>query len=457
MENDRQIAGVLILADESSDWRVAGLRQLDRLSLGLNEFAGSLGDRGRLPVCRYGTDVPRSLGPTENPRLPHLSITDSPESFSAELAGRAGDVLLLDSRLVIGRGAFGAFVSETQRRTNMPAIFVRALEIAVVAESRSAWMSQIAAAGRAMKSRGETSETANWYYLCEASEIEAAEKRVLNETGKSQDGFVARYLNRPVSRPVSRFLLRFPISPNQWTITTTLLAIAGASLLMRGDRLGFVVGAILFHFLSVLDGCDGEIARAKYLDSDAGAKLDGICDRLATMLLTIGLGIGLARQPGIADALRWFYPWEGIIAALLLGVSETYLQRTPIEEDLQRAEPENNLYPGYVRTHREIFNSGDQLKIFAIKHSGMVFFGEDLTSFFVQATKRDVFNLAFALLILCGWPQAVLHILATVAFAIAIFALRDLMATVRRIRRRRSRVAALRTAQLTTVDKNSAV
>jgi len=35
----RTLRRVLVLADESADWMVAGLRQLDRLSLSLNEFA----------------------------------------------------------------------------------------------------------------------------------------------------------------------------------------------------------------------------------------------------------------------------------------------------------------------------------------------------------------------------------------------------------------------------------
>ena len=39
---------VLIVADESADWMVAGLRQLDRLALSIDEFAvGEQGDGAR--------------------------------------------------------------------------------------------------------------------------------------------------------------------------------------------------------------------------------------------------------------------------------------------------------------------------------------------------------------------------------------------------------------------------
>ena len=34
---------VVILSDESANWQIAGLRQLDRLVLGLDEFAKAMG------------------------------------------------------------------------------------------------------------------------------------------------------------------------------------------------------------------------------------------------------------------------------------------------------------------------------------------------------------------------------------------------------------------------------
>jgi hypothetical protein len=195
---------------------------------------------------------------------------------------------------------------------------------------------------------------------------------------------------------------------------------------MRGDYFGFALGAVLFELHSVLDGCDGEIARLKYLESDAGQKLDGVCDRFATLLYAVSLGIGLYRQSGIAPALLWFYPVEGVMAALLLGVGETLLSRATIDKVLEE-EPEDSLYPRYLNEHRGSFNTGDQLKVWMIKNSGMLRFGEGVTSFFGQATKRDVFNFGFMLLALCGWPHYVLHILAMCACAIALLALKNLL------------------------------
>src|ERR1700758_2132581 len=92
--------------------------------------------------------------------------------------------------------------------------------------------------------------------------------------GKSQDGIVSRYLNRPISRRITRLLLRFPITPNFWTMSIFPLLIVASLFLLRGDYAGFVIGCATFQIYSILDGCDGEIARAKNLVSRFGEKLD---------------------------------------------------------------------------------------------------------------------------------------------------------------------------------------
>jgi hypothetical protein len=37
--NNQTLRNILILADQSADWKVAGLRQLDRVLLALNSYA----------------------------------------------------------------------------------------------------------------------------------------------------------------------------------------------------------------------------------------------------------------------------------------------------------------------------------------------------------------------------------------------------------------------------------
>jgi len=44
---------VVILCDESANWQIAGLRQLDRLVLGLDEFAKAMGTPNKIEIVVF--------------------------------------------------------------------------------------------------------------------------------------------------------------------------------------------------------------------------------------------------------------------------------------------------------------------------------------------------------------------------------------------------------------------
>lgn len=109
-------------------------------------------------------------------------------------------------------------------------------------------------------------------------------KFILKSTGKGADGLVSRYLNRPVSRFISGWLLRIPrVRPIHGTLLTAITALAMAASLIWGGQDGLVLGAILFHAASVIDGVDGEIARATMSSSEFGAKLDTVTDGITNI------------------------------------------------------------------------------------------------------------------------------------------------------------------------------
>src|SRR5881396_3977549 len=131
---------------------------------------------------------------------------------------------------------------------------------------------------------------------------------------KPQDGFVSRFLNRPISRRITRFLLKVPIHPNGWTISIFVLPLIAGAFLVRGDYASVVIGAAIFQAFSILDGCDGEIARAKNLESKLGERLDYFCDFIASLLAVLALGFGLRRSS------------EGIACAFLITANELLLR-----------------------------------------------------------------------------------------------------------------------------------
>jgi CDP-L-myo-inositol myo-inositolphosphotransferase len=50
-----------------------------------------------------------------------------------------------------------------------------------------------------------------------------------------------------------------------------------------------VIGGVLIQLSSILDGCDGEIARYKYMQSKIGDFIDAILDRYADSFILLGM------------------------------------------------------------------------------------------------------------------------------------------------------------------------
>jgi phosphatidylglycerophosphate synthase len=123
----------------------------------------------------------------------------------------------------------------------------------------------------------------------------AARRMLLRALRKSNDGVVSRTLNRPVSIAMSSFFATTPITPNQLTFLTFLFALLGAWLVASQ---WFVLGTLTLQFASILDGCDGEVARLKYQSSKLGAWLDTVLDDISNVAFAVGMGYGLFRAMG---------------------------------------------------------------------------------------------------------------------------------------------------------------
>jgi hypothetical protein len=200
---------------------------------------------------------------------------------------------------------------------------------------------------------------------------------------KPQDGFVSRFVNRPISSRVTRLLMKFPIHPNAFTASIFILPIAAGVFLLQGDYLSVLVGAAIFQVFSILDGCDGEIARARNLESKFGERLDNVCDFLGSLVYVVALGTGLHHFK------------EGGACALLITANELVLRWGT---DAKRMASEDFHESFYARHHG------------MIGHSGLLGLGERFVWWLFQLTKRDVaifFFLVLALLNLGGW---ILHL-----------------------------------------------
>src|SRR5207302_5894259 len=121
---------------------------------------------------------------------------------------------------------------------------------------------------------------------------------------KDTDGFFARHFDRKISGAISRQLIKTPITPNQITIFVTALGVGAGFLMSRAGDLAKVEGSLIFLLTSILDGCDGEVARAKKMTSKIGGWLDLWGDNVVHVAVFYGLGLGLYKDSGDPIYLR---------------------------------------------------------------------------------------------------------------------------------------------------------
>lgn len=122
-----------------------------------------------------------------------------------------------------------------------------------------------------------------------------ARSALLRALRKPQDGWTSTYMNRHVSLFFTRFLVATPLRPNQVSIFILAVGLAGAWCAYHGTYWWIVIGAVLFHLQSVLDGCDGEMSRLTFRGSVTGEWLDTIGDDLTNYSFFGALGFGLWR------------------------------------------------------------------------------------------------------------------------------------------------------------------
>jgi len=116
-----------------------------------------------------------------------------------------------------------------------------------------------------------------------------AESKLWSNLKKKSDGPVSRYLNRPISTSISKYLLKTRISPNFISLFTFIIAALGAFFFFLGGYVNLVIGGIIAQFVSIIDGCDGEIARLKFQATSFGGWFDAVLDRYADGFLLFGL------------------------------------------------------------------------------------------------------------------------------------------------------------------------
>ncbi|MDQ6987789.1 MAG: CDP-alcohol phosphatidyltransferase family protein [Mariprofundaceae bacterium] len=120
---------------------------------------------------------------------------------------------------------------------------------------------------------------------------QAAESILLAGLIKESDGPLARLINRRISLAVTRRLMNTQITPDQMTWLNLVIGLF-AALCFAVPTHGFqVLGGALFLAHSILDGCDGELARLKFMESRRGGLFDFWSDNIVHAAVFTAMGV----------------------------------------------------------------------------------------------------------------------------------------------------------------------
>ncbi len=226
-----------------------------------------------------------------------------------------------------------------------------------------------------------------------------AEQKLDQWLVKPTDGIWAR-MNRRVSIPISRQLIQFPITPNMVSLFTLGVSFAAGAFFALGGYWNVVLGAALSVFASILDGCDGEVARLKLQESAFGCWLETICDYLYYLFIFAGMTIGLVRSSGN----RSYFVWGGL---LVFGAVASFLAIGLQRHRLTSGRPEQ-----YLKLwHKEADNRSSNPLLYLGRH----------TEFIIRRCFLPYAFLFLALLNLINWALVGAALGANVVWIIALY------------------------------------
>jgi len=146
-----------------------------------------------------------------------------------------------------------------------------------------------------------------------------AEWALIRRMNKSFEGPVDALINWRFSMRLTRLLARrsLAVTPNHVTIGAILVGLAASLVASRGGYAMLAVAGVMLEINSILDSCDGELARLRYQYSRLGQWLDNLSDDVVDNLFLVAAGVGMG------GAWRWL----GLAAAAgrLVVAATTYL------------------------------------------------------------------------------------------------------------------------------------
>lgn len=159
-------------------------------------------------------------------------------------------------------------------------------------------------------------------FCTDESSIHDTQHALFNDSKKETDGWISKKINAIISLPISRFLSRYSLHPNWITLFNVPIAFLGPWFCIGQGYLSAVLAGLFFQLGSILDGCDGEIARVKLQTSKFGGWFDTAVDNFSYLLFFFSVGYWQADHYGNS---LYFKLMLACLAFLLFFLLATYI------------------------------------------------------------------------------------------------------------------------------------
>jgi phosphatidylglycerophosphate synthase len=228
--------------------------------------------------------------------------------------------------------------------------------------------------------------------------LSSHERQKVRQILEGANGWVARNLNKRCSIPISIYLARWGIAPNQITFINLIFGVLSGILAALGGYGHLLAGGLLFQWVSIMDGCDGEVAKLNGKATRFGAWFDTVGDNLSFVAFVVGVTFGFYRH----TRAHWVMVLAEVALvsfAILLCIMVSYLLRN------QDGKASLTTY------EKEVFNNtfAEQTGWFAT----FVRRGKFLI-------KKDFFALLFSCLAIANLPQGIVFFAALGSGAVAL-------------------------------------
>ncbi len=107
----------------------------------------------------------------------------------------------------------------------------------------------------------------SWIRMENEKDLKRAKKLLIERTQKGTLDLLAWYLHRPIENRITYYLSEWPITPNQVTIFTNIVAYFATFLFLQGYLLW---ASLVTLVVNILDGVDGKLARARGVTTKLG-------------------------------------------------------------------------------------------------------------------------------------------------------------------------------------------